>query len=444
LSRQPLSDPTFSCQSVVKTDELGSIYVPDNEIFTLYEKNTIPLILPLHLQNFTFWTSLSRYIVADKVYCGRLVDPYSEEGTVTLQPNADITIESLSDVHIKWGTIFEKNSSLKIIADGNVYLGNITIPNGVTLYVEANTITTDNVTFEDGSIVTLIERNPKQKARAKASSVKGFVVEGKTWWYTSDYGPAGFDPLKTAEYGITIGEETEINGVKWNKFGVSLSSMRTDGVTTYDKTSYPIGYIRQDQNKIFYKIDWSGRFDPIYNYCVGNFSWDKDEIEVFYFGSVGDKFSFGGEDSQAMDYTIDGVSEITSCGYSYKLYKALGSSDRAWSFNFIESIGIGTPDRPNGLFFMPFGGEESANPRWEYPQLRYVTDPEQNIIYESIGGDRLWEKAAENDGVTDITVSNSAPSKFYNLQGVEVPAGSLSPGVYIKRTGSTAKKILVK
>jgi hypothetical protein len=220
--------------------------------------------------------------------------------------------------------------------------------------------------------------------------------------------------------------------------------MRTDGVTTYDKTSYPIGYIRQDQNKIFYKIDWSGRFDPIYNYCVGNFSWDKDEIEVFYFGSVGDKFSFGGEDSQAMDYTIDGVSEITSCGYSYKLYKALGSSDRAWSFNFIESIGIGTPDRPNGLFFMPFGGEESANPRWEYPQLRYVTDPEQNIIYESIGGDRLWEKAAENDGVTDITVSNSAPSKFYNLQGVEIPAGTLSPGFYIKRTGSTAQKILVK
>ncbi len=278
--------------------------------------------------------------------------------------------------------------------------------------------------------------------KAESPSNKDFVVEGKTWWYTSDF--YSMEP-KTTEYGITIGEETEIDGVKWNKFGVSLSSTTyEDGVTTYDNTSYPIGYIRQDQDKIFYKINWNGGFDPISNYSIGNFCWNKEEVEVYYFGSAGDKFAFGGEDDQAMDYTIDEVSEITSCGYNYKLYKATSTSRNAWSMNFVESIGVGTPDNPYGLFYMPFGGEIASNPRWSSAKLRYVTDPEQNIIYESVGGDRLWEKVAENNGVTDITVSNSAPSKFYNLQGVEVPAGTLSPGFYIKRTGSTAQKILVK
>ncbi len=48
-------------------------------------------------------------------------------------------------------------------------------------------------------------------------------------------------------------------------------------------------------------------------------------------------------------------------------------------------------------------------------------------------------------GITNITVDNSnAPVEFYNLQGVRVNADNLTPGIYVRRQGNKATKVVVK
>ena len=49
-------------------------------------------------------------------------------------------------------------------------------------------------------------------------------------------------------------------------------------------------------------------------------------------------------------------------------------------------------------------------------------------------------------GVADITADTDAdaPVSYFNLQGVQVNAESLAPGLYIRRQGNTASKVLVK
>lgn len=51
----------------------------------------------------------------------------------------------------------------------------------------------------------------------------------------------------------------------------------------------------------------------------------------------------------------------------------------------------------------------------------------------------------KTSGITDITVDNSnAPVEFFNLQGMRVNAENLTPGIYVRRQGSSVSKVLVK
>ena len=46
-------------------------------------------------------------------------------------------------------------------------------------------------------------------------------------------------------------------------------------------------------------------------------------------------------------------------------------------------------------------------------------------------------------GITDIEADNSAAAEYYNLQGVRMD-GELTPGLYIRRQGNKATKVIVK
>lgn len=46
--------------------------------------------------------------------------------------------------------------------------------------------------------------------------------------------------------------------------------------------------------------------------------------------------------------------------------------------------------------------------------------------------------------VTDAITNSNAPVEFFNLQGVRVATESLAPGIYIRRQGSTATKVIVR
>lgn len=52
-------------------------------------------------------------------------------------------------------------------------------------------------------------------------------------------------------------------------------------------------------------------------------------------------------------------------------------------------------------------------------------------------------KLVQNQGVSDIETDIQAPAEYYNLQGVRI-AGTLAPGLYIKRQGTHTSKVLVR
>lgn len=47
-------------------------------------------------------------------------------------------------------------------------------------------------------------------------------------------------------------------------------------------------------------------------------------------------------------------------------------------------------------------------------------------------------------GIADVVADENAPVEWYSLQGVRVNGENLAPGIYIKRQGSKAVKVLVK
>ena len=48
------------------------------------------------------------------------------------------------------------------------------------------------------------------------------------------------------------------------------------------------------------------------------------------------------------------------------------------------------------------------------------------------------------DGVADIMVDSNAPKTYYRLDGVNVVADALTPGIYIVRQGNTSKQVWIK
>ena len=46
-------------------------------------------------------------------------------------------------------------------------------------------------------------------------------------------------------------------------------------------------------------------------------------------------------------------------------------------------------------------------------------------------------------GIEDIIATTDAPVEYYNLQGIKVE-GELAPGVYIRRQGARAEKIVIR
>lgn len=69
----------------------------------------------------------------------------------------------------------------------------------------------------------------------------------------------------------------------------------------------------------------------------------------------------------------------------------------------------------------------------------YITNP--NGEFEL----RFFTSPGETTAVDTITTDNdAADAVYYNLQGVEISADKLTPGVYIRRQGNEAKKVLIK
>lgn len=85
------------------------------------------------------------------------------------------------------------------------------------------------------------------------------------------------------------------------------------------------------------------------------------------------------------------------------------------------------------------------NPRFNGSlRIGAVSDVSQSSFRESYYS-QISVPDPDTEGVNDIECEVvDAPVNFYNLQGIEVDSLNLAPGIYIRRQGNSASKILVK
>jgi len=451
--------PTTATKVTTATDTHFTNRV--NHLYTIFGKNTLPTILPLRLQRVSFFDYGlgDRYIFADKVIAGSSIDPSEASGNVQIHSSLNMTIESLSDVDLRTGVIVYDGATLNIIADGQVILDGIELQGNAVLYVKAKTIIKNSISAPSTAKITLIADNiiePKAKARAKEAH-KPMVVEGRTWWYESISQIDG--PI---DYGVTIGKEVDIDGVKWHEVRAVKSMLHGfDGVWHDCKDEdVVVGYVREEGTKVYSKPFIGHSFKPINELEFGH-SNENGELLIYDFGTPSTHFNFGFQDDYnpelcgyniCIGYNISEISEIQNSGITYKKWTAtydgvdkgndVCTVPMGNTFEYAEGIGITRAFCLSMLFYIPWEG--SIDGDWDYrqPILRYVTEGENNtIIYENIGGEKLWNIPASVDNVVFDT--SDAEVVWYNLQGIRVDKPT-TPGVYVKVVGKTATKVVVK
>jgi hypothetical protein len=113
-------------------------------------------------------------------------------------------------------------------------------------------------------------------------------------------------------------------------------------------------------------------------------------------------------------------------------------------------------------FLYPYGDETQSNEMYFNAAASEVTDSyvkvNATVTYYTFNGNEVdWNAGyttrnedfyiyfAESTGISNISVSNSnAAVEYYNLNGVRVNGDNLTSGLYIRRQGNQATKVLVK
>ena len=132
--------------------------------------------------------------------------------------------------------------------------------------------------------------------------------------------------------------------------------------------------------------------------------------------SFGGSTPYGNKSARVIDIT-DPAQPVAR-----ETYPATGFGDSSWS-------AVGSTDvKADVVEYKP-----------GYERVRFVAlGPTQGIA--------LYQFEGRSTGVQAIVADNDpdAPVEFYNLQGVRMDSDNLAPGIYIRRQGSKATKVLVR
>lgn len=290
------------------------------------------------------------------------------------------------------------------------------------------------------------------------------AVEGRTWWYTSRYGVlSGTRP--TYEFAIRIGATTELDGELWNTIELVKSAKRVATVNpkdysdvqytdwAIDNTATLLGFIKEENGKVYtrYTDDWKNIDNPAIERGINMWTDYSDNDDstgtnhIIYDFSAEDDIVLGSDGHFGYFHTVAQTNESYD-NHSYTLYhfKSMSSQTNfpfVAGFTAIPEFGtIAKSDvAADQIFFAPFGPLlADGNPA---TMLRYVTDADNNILYDCIGGLKAWD---DNEilSITDATASY-LPTRWYNLQGVEIQS-PIAPGTYIKFEGGIAKKVFMQ
>lgn len=445
MSTNSLSDYTYVTTSIAKKQITDTIAFKPNTIYSLFHRESLPLILPLKLQDFRFKAD-NYYIVTGDVTIFSCANPYMPNGSVVIPSEADVTIEAMGNVNILGDLHIENGGKLTIKSDSIVSISNFTLPEGAELYVDCFDFEIgNNVDLQPGSIF-YFKRSDKSKSYCKYKKNEEYsplVVEGRTWWYGSyQY----CDKKYAGEIALRIGEEEEIDGEMWHKIEcVKLAEFKIETEAWEIKeANTKICNIREENKKIYVKLNledvWSwpiGMSQIIIGQIFNQFADNTEDAMVYDFEvEVGDHISYGSE-WLSFDYMITNVEKTYNSGYEYNMYFARHTPesilDNESSYVFIDKIG-----HERNVFFLPVQGMIPTLGGWEIPRLRYVTGSDGELIFEGDGGFKLWEM---DSGLNQVFVDDIP--RWYNLQGLEI-ARPNGRGVYIRQNGEKAEKIILR
>ncbi len=323
VGRAPIEDATYAYRNTASNTHTDSIKNYTNTVTCVYTAGSAPQILPLYLENSTIWQYSSPYIFADDVFIGNTSGGGADN--MFIAPGAEVTIEALGDVNIGGGLYIQHNATLNIIADGTVSLDEIHMGENATLNITAWDILNDsewanndgsfNYSFTKHCIEVQIAAS--SKAMKTASDYTPMVVEGKTWWQSTERWP---DRYKREHYyyyevGFTIGSKVEIDGVTWNKLYISHYR---DGVNYIDGIKWNedeslLGYIREEDGKILTlmgslaekKERYASLFGETYAILCPMYPVDGKETLIYDFNKRDFHIGSLGYESNPSDYDLE-------------------------------------------------------------------------------------------------------------------------------------------
>ena len=444
----------------ISNEELLNIDIYPNIIQTIYGKNTLPCVLPVHLYGITLYDT---EFVCDRLYIQKnnlntlKKNAYNIEydGKVVVAKDHKAKIHAMGFTCIDNLLQLQENSTFELFCDKDVEIDNIYVPNGAKLIINANNIYIGDYGIQKHStgIVELISRESKQLKRISQSNVtKELAVEGRTWWYRSEQRSTG----NHQEYGIRIGKKERILAETWRKVYLCRYTDKLAynvEATTSKEDTLTFAYIKEKDGKICAVTIMSDILNrvPALDYYLPPTCHEPNlpEFEYLRFESPFNLYFFGEKDksglygigSDSQIYTIKDITTFTNSGYDHELYTTVPQDDFGglWlpekTYEYVKGIGS-----PKTFLLLPSGGGNTSAFGWDYPELTYVTEGEDNrIVFEAKGGIKLWEVS----GVQSVTVDDDTHTlEWYNLQGQQI-AYPTTPGLYIRRAGNKSEKIYV-
>lgn len=309
---------------------------------------------------------------------------------------------------------------------------------------------------------------------------KTMVVEGRTWWYSGEQ-------MGPNEFGVRIAGEVEIDGVKWHAIEAVLHHKMIEGREGWDNPYVDftqewvkynpghacLGFIREENRKVSF-MEWkeNDKFnDDDFNsatamYGMPTFSvfsfGSSDQYDCYDFGVSEGSFSLNTDDETPDEkrflFNVTANDTIVSHGNAYPAVKvsldpkSLSYQDSCADALIVQGIGIVCPSdskdyeshllHAESMFWAPYPQYMTQMGSVHGCLLRYVTDQDNNIIFEHAGGEKLWESYEKYNSVSNIRIDTAGNPLYYNLQGQ--PVDKPVPGnIYIVRTGSRVSKLYV-
>ncbi len=270
------------------------------------------------------------------------------------------------------------------------------------------------------------------------------ATEGATIYYTLDGSqPTAASAVYTEPIEITAATTVKAIAVK--------DGMDDSAVATADYTIKSVGPIT-GTTATFNFTDPStldpayAKSDAVADGTTGNLKIDLENGDIFTANGIVLNSNASGNvarlycqkpdtDSEAWSFRFYKNSILTvSCQTGYKLVSITFETLNASSTTALGKCTFSTGTFADNVLTFDQAADKAAT-------SVAITNPSSGGATVSLKG--MTVAFTEASGIADVEIDENAPVEYYNLQGVRIN-GELTPGLYIRRQGNAATKVIVK